>query len=94
MTRYGYPSDGKFYGVAPNPAIVPQQQIMVLIIGIEIYDRHNRLSGEIVYYDNTLKNMFVDNALPPQANGLNVYQITNADCNNETVDGNFQGDIN
>ena len=76
MARYGYPSDGSSIG-APNPAIVPQQQ-SGFDYGIEIYDRHNRLSGEIVYYDNTLKNMFVDNALPPQANGLDIYQITNA----------------
>ena len=74
--RYGYPSDGSSLG-APNPALMPQQQ-SGFDYGVEIYDRHNRFSGEVVYYDNTLKNMFVDNALPPEPNGSSVYQITNA----------------
>ena len=73
--RYGYPSDGNSIG-APNPAIKPQQQ-SGFDYGVEIYDRKNRFSGEVVYYDNTLKNMFVYNTLPPE-NGLQVYQITNA----------------
>ncbi len=73
--RYGYPSDGSTIG-APNPTIKPQQQ-SGFDYGLEIYDRRNRFSGEIVYYDNTLKNMFVDNSLPPE-NGLQVYQISNA----------------
>jgi outer membrane receptor protein involved in Fe transport len=74
--RYGYPSDGNSIGT-PNPAIKPQQQ-SGFDYGLEIYDRQSRLSGEIVYYDNSLKNMFVINTLPPEANGLNVYQTTNA----------------
>jgi outer membrane receptor protein involved in Fe transport len=73
--RYGYPSDGYSVG-APNPAIKPQQQTG-FDYGVEIYDRHNRFSGEVVYYDNTLKDMFVYNNLAPE-NGLLVYQITNA----------------
>ena len=73
--RYGYPSDGSSIG-APNPAVKPQQQ-SGFDYGVEIYDRRNRFSGEVIYYDNTLKNMFVDNFLPPE-NGLQVYQTANA----------------
>jgi outer membrane cobalamin receptor len=74
--RFGYPSDGNSMGV-PNPAIKPQQQ-SGFDYGLEMYDRLNRFSGEIVYYDNSLKNMFVVNTLPPEANGMRVYQTTNA----------------
>ena len=73
--RYGMPSDG--YSITiPNPYIKPQQQ-SGFDYGLEIYDQRNRFSGEVVYYDNVLKNMFAINTLPPDSGGLNVYQHTN-----------------
>ena len=93
MARYGYPLRWQFYRCTEPCCIVPQQQ-SGFDYGIEIYDRHNRLSGEIVYYDNTLKNMFVDNALPPQANGFQCLSDHQCRCNNEPWMGIFQGDIN
>ncbi len=73
--RYGMPSDG--YSITiPNPEIKPQQQ-SGFDYGVEMYDRRNRFSGEVVYYDNELKNMFAINTLPPAPGGLNVYQHTN-----------------
>ena len=65
-----------FSMTAPNPAIKPQQQ-SGFDYGIEMYDRKNRFSGEFVYYDNTMKNMFAEATLPNDANGLYVYQYTN-----------------
>jgi outer membrane receptor protein involved in Fe transport len=44
---------------------------------VEIYDRQNRFSAELVYYDNLLKNMFVENELPNDPSGLYVFQYTN-----------------
>ena len=73
--RYGSPSNGITIDTA-NPAIKPQQQ-SGFDYGMEIYDRQNRFSGEVVYYDNTMKNMFAEAELPNDANGLYVFQYTN-----------------
>jgi outer membrane receptor for ferrienterochelin and colicin len=73
--RYGAPSNGVFI-VVPNAEIKPQQQ-SGFDYGVEIYDRRNRFSGEVVYYNNTLKNTVLLKDLPMDANGLYVSQWTN-----------------
>ena len=73
--RYGSPSNGITIDTA-NPAIKPQQQ-SGFDYGIEIYDGKNCFSGEVVYYDNTMKNMFAQANLSNDANGQYVFQYTN-----------------
>ncbi len=75
MERYGYQANGSIYVVA-NPAIKPQEQ-SGFDYAIEMYDRKNRFSGEVIYYDNTLKNTFAEAGLPPDPNGSSYYQYTN-----------------
>ncbi len=73
--RYGDPTDG-YSIVLANPDIKPQEQ-SGFDYGVEFYDRKNRFSGEVVYYDNLLKNMFAENELPDASNGMGVFQYTN-----------------
>jgi outer membrane receptor protein involved in Fe transport len=74
--RYGVPSDG-ITEILPNPDIKPQEQ-KGFDYGLELYDRQNRFSAEVVYYDNQLVNMFIQGGpLIPNANGIYVLQYTN-----------------
>jgi outer membrane receptor protein involved in Fe transport len=74
--RYGVPADG-ITEILPNPDIKPQQQ-KGFDYGLELYDRQNRFSGEVVYYDNLLVNMFIQGGPSiPDANGLYILQYTN-----------------
>jgi hypothetical protein len=45
--------------------------------GLEIYDEKNRFQFEAVYYDNTLKNMFVEDYFPPVPNSPYIFIWTN-----------------
>jgi len=74
--RYGVPSDG-ITEILPNPDIKPQQQ-KGFDYALELYDRQNRFSGEVVYYDNQLVNIFIQGGpLVPDSNGLYILQYTN-----------------
>jgi outer membrane receptor protein involved in Fe transport len=74
--RYGVPADG-ITEILPNPDIKPQEQ-RGFDYGLEIYDRQNRFSAEVVYYDNQLVNMFIQGGPDiPDANGIFVLQYTN-----------------
>jgi outer membrane receptor protein involved in Fe transport len=59
-----------------NPDVKPQQQ-SGFDYGLEVLDKKNHFSGEVVYYDNVLKNMFLDQNVSPDPNGIYVSQITN-----------------
>jgi len=74
--RFGVPSDG-ITEILPNPDIKPQQQ-KGFDYGLEFFDRQNRFSAEVVFYDNQLVNMFFQSgSLTPDSNGIYIVQYVN-----------------
>ncbi|HET7001799.1 MAG TPA: TonB-dependent receptor, partial [Puia sp.] len=73
--RFGSPPS-QYSVVIPNADIKPQNQ-SGFDYAVELYDKQNRFSGEVVYYDNQLTNMFAESQLPDDPAGLAVFQYTN-----------------
>lgn len=57
---YAYRYGDSAISELPNPNIKPQNQ-QGFDYGLEFYSVRNRYSFEVVYYDNLLRNMFVEN---------------------------------
>jgi outer membrane receptor protein involved in Fe transport len=90
LYRYGSPDVQVL--VAPNPNIKPQTQ-QGYDYGLEIYDVKNKFQFEAIYYDNTLKNMFVEDYFPPVPNSPYNFIWTNvASVANRGWE--FSGDFN
>jgi hypothetical protein len=62
--------------VVPNANLKPQNQ-QGFEYGLEFFSPENRFTAEMVYYDNRLKNMFVQNDLTPPGTLDYKYQYIN-----------------